>query len=143
MDVSGQSQLKELLGAPLWKERGEMEQPFFSAHAGLRHPLAKGAIACAAGPAPHGDRIESEPQILLRLSGFVVNESGTRGIESPPKLRAIARPFRPLARVLARVREQGHDDRGEAVEKSPPGPRIFSVLKIDLKRRWLPHHPQA
>src|SRR5450759_4790406 len=115
-----------------------MEEPVVPVYCGLANPLPKRPIARPA--TAHGDRVERKAEISLDVPGLVVDDSGPRRIESPPELSAVACPFRRLARVLPRVREERDDDWRETIEKPPPGFGILSPLDIYLERRGLPHH---
>src|SRR6267154_1999466 len=120
-----------------------MEQPIVSAYGRLGHPGAKCAVGNTITAAAHGNRIECEAQVSLNVICLVVNDSGSRRIESPPDLRAITGPARCLAGILARIREQRDDDRRESIQEPPPGFRISAPLEIYLECRGLPHHLNA
>src|SRR5258705_12732645 len=120
-----------------------MEQPIVSAYVRLVHPGAKCTVRNAITAAAHGNRIEREAQVSLNVIGLVVNDSGSRRIESPPKLSAITSPACCLAGVLLRVRKKRHDDRRETIQEPPSRFRISASLEIYLERRGLPHHLNA
>src|SRR5205823_142112 len=132
LDRVGRSQLEKLLRAYLGKERREMKQPIFSVGSGVTNPFAKSAIPRSICPRAHSNRIEREIQIPLDIVVFVVNDSGTRGIERSPELSAVADPVSRSTRILPRVGKERDHDWSEGVEKPPPGFWIFSSLDIYL-----------
>src|SRR5258707_2718474 len=110
-----------------------MEQPIVSAYGRLGHPGAKCAVCNTITAAAHCNRIEREAQVSLNVVGLVVNDSGSRRIESPPELRTITRPARCLAGILLRVREQRDYNGRESIEEPPSRFRIPAPLESYLE----------